>query len=297
MAYKEEKDPLIGKGKRHRNAALSKTGLDNSKVLIKPEPYSTYDETERQIAKMLTENTGTHVLDSGGAFGRKWQENQGRDFITEPVLKVKSGNESDDNDPELIFSYNVFHYLSNFVILSFEAKKLQKMFFRHFSHRSKDDRMVDVISRFTGMFTKCGGCDSVNTYNYNNLISQNLRYVIFDVTEKGRTKNYIIIEIHGGADIRMGYTAPQIFEIPDLAGFNKAQSELSCSCNKCHMMWNSEDCGDSWTYVGNKGGEEIKFAGLDECKIPTEFSAKKEKGEIVHKKCGGQLSFWVMEDY
>ena len=33
---------------------------------------------EQTIAAMLTENTGTHMLDSGGANGRAWQRNIGK---------------------------------------------------------------------------------------------------------------------------------------------------------------------------------------------------------------------------
>jgi hypothetical protein len=34
--------------------------------------------TEQAIYEMLTESTGTHFLDSGGATGRHWQQNQKR---------------------------------------------------------------------------------------------------------------------------------------------------------------------------------------------------------------------------
>ena len=34
--------------------------------------------TEQVIYEMLTESTGTHFLDSGGATGRHWQQNQKR---------------------------------------------------------------------------------------------------------------------------------------------------------------------------------------------------------------------------
>ena len=36
--------------------------------------------TEKSLQEMLTENTGRHMLDSGGAHGRNWELNQGRDF-------------------------------------------------------------------------------------------------------------------------------------------------------------------------------------------------------------------------
>lgn len=35
--------------------------------------------TAEVIASMLTENTGRHMLDSGGAYGRNWERNHGRD--------------------------------------------------------------------------------------------------------------------------------------------------------------------------------------------------------------------------
>ena len=38
------------------------------------------------ICDMLTENTGTHMLDSGGDNGRSWQQNQG---LTVDALHAK----------------------------------------------------------------------------------------------------------------------------------------------------------------------------------------------------------------
>lgn len=32
--------------------------------------------TERVLIAMLTENTGRHMLDSGGAYGRNWERNR-----------------------------------------------------------------------------------------------------------------------------------------------------------------------------------------------------------------------------
>ena len=39
----------------------------------------------------LLENTGRHFMDSGGAYGRAWQENQGRDFASEPEAMIAEG--------------------------------------------------------------------------------------------------------------------------------------------------------------------------------------------------------------
>jgi len=44
-------------------------------------------KTKEIIYNMLTENTGRHMLDSGGAYGRNWERNQVKtieDFENEP---------------------------------------------------------------------------------------------------------------------------------------------------------------------------------------------------------------------
>jgi hypothetical protein len=44
-------------------------------------------QLEERIYQMLTTSTGSHMLDSGGAYGRHWQSNQERtieEFINEP---------------------------------------------------------------------------------------------------------------------------------------------------------------------------------------------------------------------
>jgi hypothetical protein len=62
-------------------------------------------KTESAIAAMLTENTGRHFLDSGGAYGRNWERNQNRAFEAEPAttLSFRYG--------EIEVTHNVFHFL------------------------------------------------------------------------------------------------------------------------------------------------------------------------------------------
>jgi len=48
------------------------------------ETLTTANDTADILAGMFTENTGRHMLDSGGAYGRNWEHNQGRttaDFL------------------------------------------------------------------------------------------------------------------------------------------------------------------------------------------------------------------------
>lgn len=52
-------------------------------------------ETERAVAEMMVENTGTHMLDSGGSMGRSWQRNQ----------KAATEHGFDLNDPDGLARY------------------------------------------------------------------------------------------------------------------------------------------------------------------------------------------------
>jgi len=76
-------------------------GRGKEKILME-----TTERTTAEVLKgMLTEDTGNHFLDSGGAYGRNHEKNQGRDFESEKhtVLSFKY------SDIEVM--HNVYHWL------------------------------------------------------------------------------------------------------------------------------------------------------------------------------------------
>jgi len=51
--------------------------------------FTDYNPVEKKIAEMLTENTGVHMMDSGGIDGRHWQQNRKiADFRTRPEIQI-----------------------------------------------------------------------------------------------------------------------------------------------------------------------------------------------------------------
>jgi len=51
--------------------------------------FTDYNPVEKKIAEMLTENTGVHIMDSGGIDGRHWQQNRKVvDFRTRPEIQI-----------------------------------------------------------------------------------------------------------------------------------------------------------------------------------------------------------------
>lgn len=100
-------------------------------------------ETASVLADMLTENTGTHMLDSGGASGRAWQRNQAAVAKTGkgPVAFFESQPESVFGWPcvnphpnfreedskltaELWVNHSVYHWLKEAVTYAPEVDKL-----------------------------------------------------------------------------------------------------------------------------------------------------------------------------
>jgi hypothetical protein len=158
-------------------------------------------QTDEILVGMLTENTGTHMLDSGGAYGRHWERNQGRDiqsFIDAPEVEVS----------EYGISLDLFHFLRDRIQF---VPELQEMFDEWAnSEENKDEGWYALIdqwcedrrSEYFGGF---------NSYNDDNLLSQTIQGGFFQYDDG----TYLILQIHGGADVRGGYTAPKIFSVWD----------------------------------------------------------------------------------
>jgi len=205
------------------------------------------------IAKMLTENTGTNFLDSGGANGRAWQRNQGRKFAEEPAatLDFKYG---------IDVTLNVYHWLAD----RLELSKSMDQKFRRFCAKPehKDESYFALVGLWleylgkgehkpAGLYGE-GDPMTVNTYNGEDLLSQVLQYTLFrlDFT------TYVVLSIHGGADVRGGYTRPRVFEVSgeETSIFDNARASIYCTGDRdaCGAYWDTDN-GCNWYREGSCG--------------------------------------------
>jgi len=70
------------------SAANSAAEKEAEKAYPKRE-FTDYNAVEKKIAEMLTENTGVHMMDSGGIDNRHWQQNRKiADFRTRPEIQI-----------------------------------------------------------------------------------------------------------------------------------------------------------------------------------------------------------------
>lgn len=160
------------------------------------------------IFGMLTENTGAHFLDSGGAYGRAWERNQGKtmaDFEAEPDQQYtyhKSGN-------WLERRVSVFHYLSqlqtDWICDYFNAMPCGDW--------DADDEDVYGVSQFQWdwLTNKCEVKveRTFNTYNGDSDLSQILQGSWLTINDDP----YMLLQVHGGCDARGGYTNAKLFQL------------------------------------------------------------------------------------
>jgi len=159
------------------------------------------------IFGMLTENTGAHFLDSGGAYGRAWERNQGKtmaDFEAEPDQQYtyhKSGN-------WLERRVSVFHYLSqlqtDWICDYFNAMPCGDW---------DADGEVYGVSQFQWdwLTNKCEVKveRTFNTYNGDSDLSQILQGSWLTINDEP----YMLLQVHGGCDARGGYTDAKLFQL------------------------------------------------------------------------------------
>ena len=165
--------------------------------------------TNELIYEMLTENTGSHMLDSGMGSNRHWQKNQGKsieDFENEPEETITF----DPKYKELYRRVSVYHYLSELtqdeICRDFNAMNTSSDWEGEYHGTSREAAdFIDSLEDFEYV-------NDWNTYNGDSDLSQVLQGTTFKNSED---EYYFLIQIHGGADVRGGYTDAKLFKSSD----------------------------------------------------------------------------------
>jgi hypothetical protein len=222
---------------------------------------------EKLVFSMITENTGTHMLDSGGAAGRAWQRNKGltlEHFQNEPEATIKVCA-ADDEWPEVDVS--IFHKLTDGSLYlddlcdEFNAIECGQWNGEYYGTDSEMSHWLD-----DNEFESEG--DAWNTYNWGSNLSQTLQGQ--DLKRHG--DDYILVQVHGGADVRGGYTDAKLFKvnehcmpfeaIDDMCMFSVDDGEGGYVAISWHGEWINQDGGcatvdDFAAFFNYSGGELI----------------------------------------
>ena len=169
------------------------------------------DNTKELIYKMLTECTGKDMCDSGGDSGRHWQRNAKKtieDFENEPEEHIYK-------DGDYIYrDLSVFHYLSELELdnICNRFNRIQSQSNNWNSDFNSDDFVYGVSSEAQQVLEHHHEViinRSWNTYNGECDLSQCLQGANLTINDE----EYILIQIHNGADVRGGYTDAKLFKL------------------------------------------------------------------------------------
>jgi len=223
----------------------------------------TTDTTADKLAEMLQENTGRSILDSGGeqqpdgsfryGYGRHWERNQGVDLEAQPEGQLEFWLRGEEAD--ILATVNVYHFLKDRLEYNEELDDRYREFAEHEGVElwlPSAEAFVESLDGAGGIYGE-GDPVTVNTYNGEDLLSQTIQYVYW-CDDDGA---HVLLQIHGGCDVRGGYTDPVAFDVTDYEGlsiFDNAHASIYC--DDCGKHWDTDDscnwypdgcCGQGYT--------------------------------------------------
>jgi hypothetical protein len=184
------------------------------------------NDIKQVIYAMLQENTGVHMLDSGGVNGRMWQRNQTKllsDFINEPEVSYeitknyKNWKRKRGLYYSVYYTISVFHYLVNALTLDDICNEFNVLDVSTFNSHKKDYDIYGISDAqeewLDGLVenheTDITKAKAWNSYNDDDCLSQTLQGTYCEIDDN----YYVFLQIHGGADVRGGYTNVKLFKI------------------------------------------------------------------------------------
>lgn len=190
--------------------------------------------TASKLAEMWTENTGTHMLDSGGDTGRKWQRNAGMtasDFMAQPEIYLEDG----------IANRNTFHLCLRALRFDADTERLTNRF-RQWVDSMPNDWDSDyyynsagTVYEFISEVLEAEQIDDysleiANSYNDNTFLDDVIMYGFF----KYQGAYYLALSKHNGADVRGGYSDFVFFELAcEPSEFMLDQIAFNGYCEPC----------------------------------------------------------------
>lgn len=204
-------------------------------------------QTEKIVEGMLKENTGRHFLDSGGAYGRNWELNQTREFDKElsTIVSFRYGIE---------VTHSVYHWITEH--LSYD-EELQAVWdeYRNLPE-NEETHDLGLMETFPEWLRDEKGHEIrgvmgdpdyrpfiENTYNHECLLSQTIQFGVFRL---GRRDDVFMLSVHGGCDVRGGYSNVKIFrgDFESFLGYPSA----TIGCSECEASWYTDN---AYRYYAN----------------------------------------------
>ena len=213
--------------------------------------------TAQNFCELARVNTGSHMMDSGGANGRHWQQGA----ISETADKVTANVW--DGKIEYLSVETAIHLDEHLYI----DHKATERFHKWCDERDPNNREspLALMELYAAETMPDAAVTSDNSYNWDSPYSQVFQFVAASYDEwYYDDEALVLIQMHNGADVRGGYTEAVVAKTQD--GFGEGfseilspDSEIRPYCQECyaeadsvweaveHYDWSSKVSDDSKT--------------------------------------------------
>lgn len=240
----------------------------------KPSIPRKLNPTERKLAQMFIEGVPISFLDSGMAYGYNYEYNRKHPVWEKPESHV-SFMVYDDGSLETSLYLNTYRLLCNQLEYDKDADKKFQKWSKKWDIEDEDEGWEAHLDDFPEI-SKCDRTPEEwiidNTYNGETLLDQHFAYYYCP------NADYVILQIHGGCDLRCGYTNPVLFRI-DCCNDFYPYSGGSIYCSKCHYWWDYNNCLDLQSTYGEENDTPDGFKDLKD--YPCEKGEEGKKGIVV----------------
>lgn len=218
----------------------------------------------KTVVDMLVEPTAHHLCDSGSIYGRNYERNAKRDFEKEPQARLTT-DEYGVNVSVSMYHHIVSQLEEDRFCTEFNALPVEDWNGDHYGVSELGQQWLD-----DRMFTPDG--EAQNSYNWENLFDQVIQY---QKLERDGVK-YILLQIHGGCDVRSGYTDAKLFKFDE---WNDDSYWMDDRCTFAVKRSVLEACG----YVSPEG------EGDDDELLAVDFYGRSGRAEVYEARTNDQI--------
>ena len=219
---------------------------------------TTLDKTGATIALQLVEPTGASILDSGGTSGRGWQRRAGMS-----VFDFEQQAETIVDDYGCV-TVNSYHFFKQHLSQTPESARLTASFREYVEARPEGEAYFNTPHTVEEWLELNGIgelLDSINTYNFESMLSNVWAAVIFSY--EGDT--YTALSSHNGADVRGGYSDFVVYESCEYWVAQTMEANIFCRMCNTSFTLNSYELEDSDGLAYDKIGDHGE---CPKCKWP-----------------------------
>ncbi len=229
-----------------------------------------------RIEQILTENTGSNMLDSGDIYGRAYEKNIENGILTgyQPVdFYIDEKNKEVEITPTVpVYDFLAYNLDFDDELDDWFNYIVEKAGLDVYSIVDQEQALQEIPD-----IEDISSC--YNTYNGECVLSQTLQFHHFEYW----SEDYVLLQVHGGCDIRGGYTYPQVFRVNDMDMFymGLADCQIDCDCSCYHY----EDLYS--IYLDMEDGK-FQYEPISQKEMYTRVY-EDDEGVLRCKKCDGIL--------